>query len=72
MPRLQAKSFAAPDDVRTMPKVRFETVGLDDATVGHCRFEPGWRWSTDIGPMVGRPRARSAISATRCPASCTS
>jgi class 3 adenylate cyclase len=53
MPRLQAKSFAAPDDVRTMPKVRFETVGLDDATVGHCTFEPGWRWSTGMGPLVG-------------------
>ncbi len=55
MPRLQAKSFAAPDDVRTMPRVRFETVGLDDATVGHCSFEPGWRWSTDIAPMMGVP-----------------
>ncbi len=54
MPRLQAKSFAAPDDVRTMPKVRFETVGLDDATVGYCSFEPGWRWSTEMGPLVGR------------------
>ncbi|MFI5259459.1 MAG: adenylate/guanylate cyclase domain-containing protein [Candidatus Limnocylindrales bacterium] len=53
MPRLQAKSFAVPDDVRTMPKVRFETVGLDDATVGHCSFEPGWRWSTEMGPLVG-------------------
>ncbi len=53
MPRLQAKSFATADDVRTMPKVRFETVGLDDATVGHCSFEPGWRWSTDIAPLVG-------------------
>ena len=53
MPRLQAKSFAAPDDVRTMAKVQFATVGLDDATVGHCRFEPGWRWSSDMGPVVG-------------------
>ncbi len=53
MPRLQAKSFAAPDDVRTMPKVRFETVSLDDASVGHCSFEPGWRWSTEIGPLMG-------------------
>lgn len=53
MPRLQAKSFAAPDDVRTLPKIRFETVGLDDATVGHCSFGPGWRWSTDVGPMLG-------------------
>lgn len=53
MPRLQSKNFATPDDVRTMPKVRFETVGLDDSTVGHCTFEPGWRWSTDVGPLVG-------------------
>jgi class 3 adenylate cyclase len=53
MPRLQAKSFATPDQVRTMAKVRFESVGLDDASVGHCRFEPGWRWSTDMGPTVG-------------------
>ncbi len=58
MPRLQAKSFAVPDDVRTTSKVRFETVGLDDATVGYCTFEPGWRWSTDIGPLMG---------ATSCP-----
>ena len=36
-----------------MPKVRFETVTLDDAEIGHCSFEPGWRWSTDMGPAVG-------------------
>ena len=53
MPRLQAKSFTKPDEVRTMPKVRFETVGLDDAIVGHCRFDAGWRWSADVGPLVG-------------------
>lgn len=53
MPRLQAKSFAQPDDVRTMPRVRVETVGLDEATIGLCRFEPGWRWSTDMGPVMG-------------------
>ncbi len=53
MPRLQAKSFRTPDEVRDMPKVHFETVGLDDATVGHCRFDPGWRWSVDVAPLVG-------------------
>jgi class 3 adenylate cyclase len=53
MPRLQAKSFASPDDVRTLPKVRFETVGLGDAVIGHCRFDPGWHWSADVGPMMG-------------------
>ena len=53
MPRLQAKGFGAPDDVRVMPLVRVETISLDDATVGHCRFDPGWRWSTDMGPLLG-------------------
>ena len=53
MPRLQTKSFATPDAVRTMTKVRFDTVSLDDATVGHCVFEPGWRWSADLGPVMG-------------------
>ena len=53
MPRLQAKSFAAPDEIRSMPLVRVETVVLDDVHVGHCRFEPGWRWSTAFGPMLG-------------------
>jgi len=53
MPRLQAKSFAAPDDVRAMPNFRVETVQLDEARVGRCRFEPGWRWSTDVAPLIG-------------------
>jgi hypothetical protein len=43
MPRLHAKSFRRPDDVRVRPTVRFETVGPDGATVGHCSFGPGWR-----------------------------
>ena len=55
MPRLQARSFATPDDVRSLPKVKFETIGLADARVGYCRFEAGWRWSTDLGPIVGTP-----------------
>ena len=36
-----------------MPLVRVETVALDDAQVGHCRFDPGWRWSESMGPMLG-------------------
>ena len=53
MPRLQAKRFAAPDQVREMPLVSVKTLVLDDAQVGYCRFEPGWRWSASMGPMLG-------------------
>jgi class 3 adenylate cyclase len=53
MPRLQAKSFAAPDDDRTFPKVHVKTVNLDEATVGYCSFEAGWHWARDLSPLVG-------------------
>jgi class 3 adenylate cyclase len=53
MPRLQAKSFANPDDVRSMPMFTIESVGFDEARISHCSFEPGWRWSTHVAPLVG-------------------
>jgi len=53
MPRLQAKSFETPDEIRDLPQARFDIVKLDEVTVGRSTFEPGWRWSTDLGPMVG-------------------
>ena len=53
MPRLQAKSFASPDSLREMPRARITSVTLDDATIGYCAFDPGWRWSTDVGPLFG-------------------
>ena len=53
MPRLQVKSFTAPDQLREFPLVRIETIDLDEVHVGHCVFEPGWRWSTSFGEMMG-------------------
>jgi class 3 adenylate cyclase len=53
MPRPQVKSFATPDDLRTMPLVSFATVNLGEAHVGYCSFAPGWRWSESMGPLFG-------------------
>jgi len=53
MPRLQAKSFEQPDNTQTMQGMQVEMVGLDDTTVGRCRFAPGWHWSTDMAPILG-------------------
>jgi class 3 adenylate cyclase len=53
MPRLQAKTFAASDDVRTFPNGRGEIVRLDETTVGHGVYEPGWRWSRDMPAISG-------------------
>ena len=48
------KSFERPDEVRTFPKGRFETVHLHGRTFGRATYQPGWRWSEDVGPGVGK------------------
>ncbi len=53
MPRLQVKTFAAPDEVRTLPKGHAVVVSLDEATVGRSQWDPGWRWSVDLAPIMG-------------------
>ncbi|HJU51890.1 MAG TPA: adenylate/guanylate cyclase domain-containing protein [Acidimicrobiia bacterium] len=53
MPRLQYKSFATPDEIRTFPHGQAEVVGLDESMVGRAMYEPGWRWSTDMAAIAG-------------------
>ena len=48
------KRFEHPDEVRTFPKGRFELVHLAGRTFGRATYQPGWRWSTDVGPTVGK------------------
>ena len=55
MPRLRFKSFAAPDELRPIPKGRAAIVSLDEASVARSEFSPGWRWSTDLAPIMGTP-----------------
>ena len=47
------KNFARPDEVREFPRGRVELITIGGATVGRAIFEPGWRWSTDVGPIAG-------------------
>ena len=53
MPRLQRKSFATPDQVRKFPTGQCDIVTLDDMSVGHFVFQPGWRWTVDVQPAAG-------------------
>ncbi|MFN8546029.1 MAG: adenylate/guanylate cyclase domain-containing protein [Candidatus Binatia bacterium] len=53
MPRLQRKSFSAPDQVRRFPNGRIDVVRLDEIPVGRFVFQPGWRWSRDVAPITG-------------------
>jgi class 3 adenylate cyclase len=53
MPRLQARTFDDPSDERILPLGHAQLVTLDETTVGIATWEPGWRWSTHLKPLVG-------------------
>lgn len=53
MPRLQYKSFAAPDEVRSFPNGQADVVRLDESVIGRAVYEPGWRWSTAMPAIAG-------------------
>lgn len=51
---VQAKRFAAPDDVRLFEgRGRAEMVLVAGRLVGRGVFEPGWRWSVNAKPLAG-------------------
>jgi quercetin dioxygenase-like cupin family protein len=51
--KLEAKSHDNPDETRTPAKTRVDVVRLEGFTIGRFTFEPGWRWSECIKPVVG-------------------
>lgn len=50
--KFEIKSHQSPDEVRTPNKTRVEIVRLEAFTLGRFKFEPGWRWSECIKPVV--------------------
>jgi hypothetical protein len=52
MEKAELKDFGKPDEVREFPKGRLELVKIGGATIGRAIFEPGWRWSTSVQPLV--------------------
>jgi class 3 adenylate cyclase len=52
MPRLQRKSFANADEVRTFQRGQIDVVRLDEIALARFKLQPGWRWSVDVSPTV--------------------
>lgn len=47
------KNLSSPDEGRTMDHGTMERVNLAGATINRATFQPGWKWSTDLGPIMG-------------------
>ena len=52
MEKAECKDFRKPDEIREFPKGRLELIKIGGATVGRAVFEPGWKWSTSVRPIV--------------------
>lgn len=53
MASLEKKSLDQPDETRPIDKGTVEVVELDGVTVMRTTFQPGWRWSECVKPVVG-------------------
>lgn len=53
MASIEGKSLSTPDETRRPDKTTIEIVHVGGAEVGRFTFEPGWRWSECIKPVVG-------------------
>ena len=51
-----SKSFDKPDESRSFDHGRLDLVHLAGSSAARATFEPGWRWSTSIKPIVGGDR----------------
>ena len=49
------KRFDAPDEIRVFEKGKFEIVTLGGMMIGRATYEPGWKWSVDVGQATGEP-----------------
>jgi quercetin dioxygenase-like cupin family protein len=50
------KQFESPDETRLLHKGKFEVLRLGNMSIGRATYEPGWKWSEHVGPIVGARR----------------
>ena len=47
------RRFDTPDETRTFERGRLDLVRIARTTLGRARYEPGWKWSEHVAPVVG-------------------
>jgi len=53
MAGLEVRGFDAPDEARTPDKTKIDVVKMGATSAGRFTFEPGWKWSECVKPVVG-------------------
>jgi quercetin dioxygenase-like cupin family protein len=61
MSSFESKRFDSPDETRSfVDKGEVKIVNIGDGVVGHVTFEPGWKWSEHVRPLVGTESCQAA------------
>ena len=47
------KNFGNADERRSFPRGEFELVQIGGLTIGRATYQPGWKWSRDVGAATG-------------------
>ena len=53
-----ARSFGEPEETNSFPNGHEDVISVAGRAIGLATFEPGWRWSNDIRPLVGTDLCR--------------
>jgi mannose-6-phosphate isomerase-like protein (cupin superfamily) len=53
MAGIQSRNFDSPDETRSPDKTQVDVVRMGNTSAARFAFEPGWRWSECIKPVVG-------------------
>ena len=53
MAETKKKNFNSPEETRNVDKGKVEVLNLGDAQVMRATFQPGWKWSECVKPIVG-------------------
>ncbi len=57
---LETKNLDTPDETRSFEHGSMNVVNVAGATVGRAVFNPGWKWSNDVKPIVGTESCQAA------------
>ena len=53
MAGVEARAFDSPDETRTPDKTKVDVVRMGRTTAARFTFDPGWKWSECVKPVVG-------------------
>lgn len=52
MEKMEVKNLNASEETRVFDKGKLELVKIGGRTVGRATFQPGWKWSESVKPLV--------------------